>query len=90
MQNLVWAFLAPFILLCTLAPLVSLVSTLKIQNLPLSKNLASLSVLLLMCFGMSLSMMRGIGRALSANRPLEWIRTPKYADIHNKQGLAKE
>jgi cellulose synthase/poly-beta-1,6-N-acetylglucosamine synthase-like glycosyltransferase len=87
--NLVWATLAPFIILCTLAPLISLVSTLKIQNLPLSKNLSSLLVLLLMCFGMSLSMLRGIGRALSANRPLEWIRTPKYADLQNKQDLRK-
>jgi cellulose synthase/poly-beta-1,6-N-acetylglucosamine synthase-like glycosyltransferase/uncharacterized membrane protein YsdA (DUF1294 family) len=87
--NLVWAALAPFIILCTLAPLISLATTLKIQNLPLSGNLASLMVLLLMCFGMSLSMMRGIGRALLANRPLEWIRTPKYADLQNKQDLRK-
>jgi cellulose synthase/poly-beta-1,6-N-acetylglucosamine synthase-like glycosyltransferase len=90
MQNLVWAFLVPFIILCTLAPLVSLVFTLKIQNLPLSKNLASLSVLLLMCFGMSLSMLRGIGRAVSAKRSLEWIRTPKYAEIKNKKDWSKD
>ena len=90
MQNLVWAFLAPFILLCTLAPLVSLGSTLKIQNLTLSKNLASLSVLLLMCFGMSLSMLRGIGRAVAADRPQEWIRTPKYADINKKKDWRKD
>ena len=89
MQNLVWAFLAPFVILCTLAPLVSLISTLKIQNLSLSGNLASLGVLLLMCFGMSLSMMRGIGRAISANRHREWIRTPKYADLLNKQEWRK-
>jgi len=90
MQNLVWAFLAPFILLCTLAPLVSLVSTLKFQNLALSKNLDSLSVLLLMCFGMSLSMLRGIGRAISAKRPLEWVRTPKYANLQNKMDWRKD
>jgi cellulose synthase/poly-beta-1,6-N-acetylglucosamine synthase-like glycosyltransferase len=89
MQNLVWSILAPFIMLCTLAPLVSLVSTIKIQNLPLSRNLASLAVLLLMCFGMSLSMMRGIERAIKANRPWEWIRTPKYADMQDKKDWRK-
>jgi len=90
MQNLVWGILAPFIILCTLAPLASLVCTLKFQNLPVSKNLASLAVLLLMCFGMSLSMLRGIGRAVSAKRPLEWIRTPKYAEIKNKKDWSKD
>jgi cellulose synthase/poly-beta-1,6-N-acetylglucosamine synthase-like glycosyltransferase len=89
LQNLIWAIMSPFIFFCTLAPLISLVSTVKIQNLPLSKNLASLMVLLLMCFGMSLSMLRGIGRAIHSNRPREWIRTPKYADLKNKQDWRK-
>jgi len=89
MQNLVMAFLAPFIFLCTLAPLISLVSTLKMQDLPLIGNLASLSVLLLMFFGMSLSMQRGISRAIWADQPWEWIRTPKYADIQSKQDWQK-
>ena len=89
MQNLAWACLAPFIFLCSLAPLASLVSTIKFQNLPLSRNLASLGVLLLMCFGMSLSMMRGIGRAISANRHWEWIRTPKYANLQGKKDWRK-
>ncbi len=84
LQNLVWACMAPFVFLCTLAPLISLVSTIKIQNLPLSGNLASLLVLLLMCFGMSLSMVRGIGRAIQSDRPKEWIRTPKYADLKDR------
>jgi cellulose synthase/poly-beta-1,6-N-acetylglucosamine synthase-like glycosyltransferase len=68
LQNLVWVFLAPFIALCTIAPWISLVSTLKIQNLPLMRNLASLFVLLLLCFGISLSTVRGVGRALFTNR----------------------
>ena len=84
-QSLVMVVLAPFIFLCTLAPLVSFVSTLKMQDLPLTGNLASLSVLLMMCFGMSLSMQRGISRAIWANRPLEWIPTPKFANIQSKQ-----
>jgi cellulose synthase/poly-beta-1,6-N-acetylglucosamine synthase-like glycosyltransferase len=89
LQNLIWVIMAPFIFLCTLAPLISLVSTVKTQNLPLLRNLASLVVLLLMCFGMSLSMLRGIGRATRSNRPREWIRTPKYADLKNKQDWRK-
>ena len=89
-QYLVSACLAPFIFFCTLAPLISLVSTLKMQNLSLSKNLASLVVLLLMCFGMSLSMLRGIFRAVLVDRPREWIRTPKYADLKHKQDWRKD
>ena len=84
-QNLVWLFLAPFIILCTLAPWISLVSTLKVQNLPLVRNLASLLVLLLLCFGISLSILRGAGRAFFTKRTWEWTRTPKNADLQNKQ-----
>ncbi len=85
LQNLVWASFAPLIVLCTLAPWISLVSTLKIQNLSLVRNLASLLVLLLLSFGISLSTMRGVGRGLFTNRAWEWTRTPKYADLQNKQ-----
>jgi hypothetical protein len=78
LQNLIWLSLALGIVLCTLAPWISLVSTLKIQNLSLFGNSASLLVLLLLCFGISLSTMRGVGRALFTNRNWEWTRTPKY------------
>jgi len=89
-QNMLGFCLAPFIFLCTLAPLISLVSTLKMQNLPMSKNLPSLLVLLLMCFGMSLSMLRGVIRAVFGHRPREWIRTPKYAELKQKQDWRKD
>jgi hypothetical protein len=89
LQNLVWLLLAPFIFLCTLAPWISLVTTLKIQNLPFMRNLASLLVLLLLCFGISLSTMRGVSQALFTNRAGEWTRTPKYADLQNKQDWRK-
>jgi cellulose synthase/poly-beta-1,6-N-acetylglucosamine synthase-like glycosyltransferase len=85
LQNIVWVLLVPFIALCTLAPWVSIVTTMKTQNLPLARNLASLFVLLLICFGISLSTTRGVGRALFTNRAWEWTRTPKYAALQNKQ-----
>jgi len=89
LQNLVWLLLAPFIVLCTLAPWISLVTTLKIQNLPFMRNLASLLVLLMLCFGISLSTMRGVGQALFTNRTGKWTRTPKYADLQNTQDWRK-
>jgi len=87
LQNLVWLFLTPFIMLCSLAPWISLVSTLKFQNLPLVRNLASLLVLLLLGFGISLSNLREAGKALFTNRTWEFTRTPKYADLKNNQDL---
>jgi cellulose synthase/poly-beta-1,6-N-acetylglucosamine synthase-like glycosyltransferase len=84
-QDLIWIFLAPFITLCTLAPWVSLVSTIKVQKLPVLRNLFSLMVLVSLCFGISLSIMRGVGRAFFKNRTWSWIRTPKYANLQNKQ-----
>ncbi len=83
LQNMIWLFLTPFIALCTLGPWISLGSTLKIQNLFLVRNLASLFVLLLLCFGISLSIMRGVGKALFTNRAWEWTRTPKFTDADN-------
>jgi cellulose synthase/poly-beta-1,6-N-acetylglucosamine synthase-like glycosyltransferase len=85
LQNLGWLSFAPLIVLCTLAPWISLVSTLKIQNLSLMRNLASLLVLLLLSFGISLSTMLGVGRGLFTNNAWEWTRTPKYAELQNKQ-----
>jgi len=84
-QNLFWLFLAPFIILCALAPWISLLTTLKVQNLSLLKNLASLLLLLPLCFGISLSILRGAMRAFFTQRTWEWIRTPKNADLQNKQ-----
>jgi cellulose synthase/poly-beta-1,6-N-acetylglucosamine synthase-like glycosyltransferase len=85
LQNLAWLSLTPLIALCTLAPWISLVSILKMQHLSLVRNLASLLVLLLLCLGISLSTMRGVGRGLFTNRAWEWTRTPKYTDLKNNQ-----
>lgn len=84
-QNLVWVILAPFIALCTLAPWVSLLATLKVQNLSLGKNLTSLLLLLLLCFGISLSILRGALRAFFTRRTWEWARTPKNAEAKNNR-----
>jgi cellulose synthase/poly-beta-1,6-N-acetylglucosamine synthase-like glycosyltransferase len=83
-QNLVWLIMAPFIILCTLAPWISLLTTLKVQKLPLIKNLTSMLLLLLLCFGISLSILRGAMRAFFTRRAWEWTRTPKNADMPNK------
>jgi cellulose synthase/poly-beta-1,6-N-acetylglucosamine synthase-like glycosyltransferase len=85
LQNLIWAILLPFLILCTLGPWISLISTLKSQNLPLLRNLGSLLVLILLSLGISLSNMREAGKALLSNRIWEFKRTPKYADLQNKQ-----
>ena len=84
-QNLAWLVLVPLITLCTLAPWVSLVATLKLQNLSLIKNLGSLLLLLLLCFGISLSVLRGAMRAFFTRRAWEWTRTPKDADQPHKR-----
>jgi hypothetical protein len=85
LQNLAWLSLTLLIILCTLAPWISLVSILKIQNLSLVRNLPSLLVLLLLSFGTSLCTMRGAVRGLFTNRAWEWTRTPKYADLQIKR-----
>jgi len=85
LQNLIWVILFPFIVLCTLAPWVSSLTTLKVQDLSPVKNLPTLLVLLFLGFGLSLSNTREAGKALLSNRIWEFIRTPKYADLQNKQ-----
>ncbi len=90
LQNVIWAILFPLLILCTLAPWVSLLSTLEIQNLPLLKNLASLSVLVLLSLGISLSNLREASKALFTNRTWEFSRTPKYADLQDKNDWKKK
>jgi cellulose synthase/poly-beta-1,6-N-acetylglucosamine synthase-like glycosyltransferase len=84
-QNLTWLFLSPFIALCTLAPWISLVSTLKVQNFSLIHNLLNVIVVLLIGFGLSLNNTREAAKALFTNNTWEFGRTPKYADLQNKQ-----
>ena len=85
LQNLTWAILFPFIALCTLAPWISALTTLKAQNLSPMGQLPTLFGLLLLGFGLSLSNTREAVKALLTNRIWEFSRTPKYADLQNKQ-----
>jgi cellulose synthase/poly-beta-1,6-N-acetylglucosamine synthase-like glycosyltransferase len=90
LQNITWIILFPLLILCTLAPWVSLISTLKIQKLSLWRNFASLLVLVLLSLGISLSNLREAFKALFMNRAWEFARTPKYADLENLQDWKKK
>ena len=86
LQNMLWLFIVPLIFLCTIAPWVSAIATLRVQKLPLSHHLTSLLVLYLVGFGTSLDNTLGAGKALFSNRAWEWTRTPKYADLKSQAG----
>jgi cellulose synthase/poly-beta-1,6-N-acetylglucosamine synthase-like glycosyltransferase len=85
LQTLSWVVMLPLLILCTLAPWISLGSTLRLQNLPLLRNLSTLLAIILLSLGISLSNMREAGKALFSNRNWEFKRTPKYADLNNRQ-----
>jgi cellulose synthase/poly-beta-1,6-N-acetylglucosamine synthase-like glycosyltransferase len=87
LQDAVWFLFIPLIFLCTIAPLISAITTLRVQKLSLFRNLASLLVLLLIGFGTSLNNTLGAAKALFSNREWEWTRTPKYSDLENRAGL---
>ena len=86
LQNATWMFLGPLIGLCTIAPWVSSISTLRFEKLPLSQNIISLVLLLLLGLGISISNTLEAGKALFSNRIWEFSRTPKYAYLENKGG----
>lgn len=90
MQNVIWVILFPLLILCTLAPWISLLSTLKLQNFPLLRNLASFLVLILLSLGISVNNLREAGKALLTNRTWEFARTPKYADLQGKREWKKK
>ncbi len=90
LQNWTWAILFPLLLLCTLAPWISLLATLKIQKLSLGRNAASLLVLVLLSLGISISNLREAAKALFSNRRQVFTRTPKYADLKNKDDWKKK
>ena len=89
LQNAIWLFLGSLIVLCTLAPWVSSVSTLRMEKLSIFQNLPSLLVLLLLGFGISVNNTLEAGKALMSNRVWEFARTPKYADLHDQSGWKK-
>ena len=83
-QKVTWMVLGPVIVLCTIAPWVSSISTLRVEKHPFARNLAGLFILLLLGFGISLNNTFEAGKALFSNRSWEFTRTPKYADLQNK------
>jgi cellulose synthase/poly-beta-1,6-N-acetylglucosamine synthase-like glycosyltransferase len=85
-QNTIWLVLLPLIVLCTLAPWVAAIITLREQKWPLWKNLQALGLLFLIGFGSSLNNSLGAAKALFTNRNYEWTRTPKYADLQDRSG----
>lgn len=86
LQDLTWLLLIPLIFLCTIAPWISAIATLKEQKLPFSENAVSLLALFVLGFGTSLSNTLGAAKALFSNRSWEWTRTPKYADLQSQAG----
>ncbi len=84
LQNVLWTFLMPFIVICTLAPWVALLNTLKVQKMSIGRNMGDLVMLLMLSFGISLSILKGAFRALFTRRRWDWTRTPKLADLQEK------
>lgn len=85
-QNVTWAVLGPLIFLCTCAPWVSSITTLRMGKFSLFRNLGNLITILLLGFGLSLNNSFEAGKALLSNRIWEFNRTPKYADLQTKSG----
>jgi cellulose synthase/poly-beta-1,6-N-acetylglucosamine synthase-like glycosyltransferase len=84
-ENILWAILFPLIVLCSLAPWISALTTLKVQGLSMVRHLPVLFGLLLLGLGLSISNTREAGKALLTKRIWEFNRTPKYADLQNRQ-----
>jgi cellulose synthase/poly-beta-1,6-N-acetylglucosamine synthase-like glycosyltransferase len=85
LENLIWGILFPIIFLCTLAPWISSLTTLKVQGLAPLRHLSTLIGLLLIGFGLSLSNTLEAIKALFSNRIWDFNRTPKYADLQDQQ-----
>jgi hypothetical protein len=84
LQPLLWAPLVVIIVICTVAPWVASIVTLKKQGLPVAPNLPSLLVLFLLGWGISLANTVEAGKALLTRREWEFTRTPKYAGLKDR------
>jgi cellulose synthase/poly-beta-1,6-N-acetylglucosamine synthase-like glycosyltransferase len=78
---LAWGLLLPMILICAIAPWISMIVALKSQNLPVLRNVISLLITFLLGYGISMNNSIEAGKALFTNRDWEFTRTPKYADL---------
>ena len=71
------------IILCSIAPWISMMVALKSQNLSIRQNLISMIFAFFLGFGICASNSIEAGKALLTNKVWEFTRTPKYADIQN-------
>lgn len=89
LQHDIWLALSPLIVISSLAPWISMFSTLKFQKLSFFQSLPDFLVLTLLSFGISFNITLDAGRALFTRRNWEFIRTPKYADLQNGNELKR-
>jgi cellulose synthase/poly-beta-1,6-N-acetylglucosamine synthase-like glycosyltransferase len=82
-QSLLWGPLVAIIVICTVAPWISSIVTLRAQRLPVARNLPSLVILFLLGCGISLVNTIEAGKALLTSREWEFTRTPKYASSND-------
>ena len=78
-----WGILLTAIVICFFAPWISMMTSLKSQNLSVSRNLMSMLLTFLIGFGLSSNNTIEAGKALFTNRVWDFARTPKYADKKN-------
>ncbi len=86
LHNLTWGALDAMILFSMVAAWLSPIISLKLQNISIRKNLLGLLVLFLLGSGISVSNTVEAVKALLTNRQWEFKRTPKYANVRDKEG----
>lgn len=86
LHNLTWGVLDAMILLSMVAAWLSPIISLKLQKISIRKNLLGLLVLFLLGSGISVSNTVEAVKALFTNRQWEFKRTPKYANVRDKEG----
>jgi cellulose synthase/poly-beta-1,6-N-acetylglucosamine synthase-like glycosyltransferase len=85
LETMTWVLLGSMILFCSIAAWVTPIASLRVQNLPVSRNIWSLLILFLLGFGISLSNTVEAIKALLTNRDWAFKRTPKYAVETSKE-----
>lgn len=89
LRYLLWDMLDLAIILSAMAPWISMLVTLKKQKMPILRNASTLLVTFLLGFGISMSNTIEAGKALLTNRRWDFVRTPKYADVHSEEDRKK-
>jgi hypothetical protein len=89
-HDISWALVDTMVVLSFTAAWVSPIFSLKLQKLSFRKNLLNLLVLFMLGSGISVSNTLEAIKALFTNRQWEFERTPKYANIKEKEGWRKQ